>query len=154
MHKPDQGRLQLDQSQLPYPKNLGLVWQEAVQPNITKSPTITCSNEYANSPASLVSGSDDDVSSHDNESFASLWYTFVHRDKKVIWGMQWGFWCMFGLSKSLMIFYIYLIYILRDVVAICLRGFSPLWWNCCDKLILCYTLFSLVIWLCHNWICM
>ena len=87
MHKPDQGRLQLDQSQLPYPKNLGLVWQEAVQPNITKSPTITCSNEYVNSPASLVSGSDDDVSSHDNESFASLWYTFVHRDKKVIWGM-------------------------------------------------------------------
>ena len=39
MHKSDQDGLQLDQSQLPYPENLGLVRQEATPPSITKRPT-------------------------------------------------------------------------------------------------------------------
>ena len=39
MHKPDQGGLQLDLSQLSYLENLGLVRQEAAQSSITKRPT-------------------------------------------------------------------------------------------------------------------
>ena len=38
-HKLNQSELQLDQSQLSYPKHLGPVQQETAQPNITKSPT-------------------------------------------------------------------------------------------------------------------
>ena len=36
MHKPDQSELQLDRSQLLYLEHLGLVPQEATQPNIAK----------------------------------------------------------------------------------------------------------------------
>ena len=36
MPKPDQSELQLDQFQLPYSKHLGLVQQEAAQPNIAE----------------------------------------------------------------------------------------------------------------------
>ena len=42
-HKPDQIELQLDQFQPLYSEHLGLVLQEAAQPNITKRPT-TCDN--------------------------------------------------------------------------------------------------------------
>ena len=38
-HKPNQSELQLDQSQLSYPKHLGPVQQKAAQPNIAKRPT-------------------------------------------------------------------------------------------------------------------
>ena len=41
VHKPDQGELQLDRSQLPNPEHLGLIRQEAAQPNITKRLTTT-----------------------------------------------------------------------------------------------------------------
>ena len=40
VHKPDQIELQLDQFQPLYSENLGLVVQEATQPNITKRPAI------------------------------------------------------------------------------------------------------------------
>ena len=46
MHKLDQGGLQLDQSKLPYSENLGLVRQEAAQPNITKRPTTIFKNLF------------------------------------------------------------------------------------------------------------
>ena len=36
MHKPDQSGLQLDRSRLPYSEHLGLISQEATQPNIVK----------------------------------------------------------------------------------------------------------------------
>ena len=36
MHKPDQSELLLNWSQLPYLEHLGLVQQEAAQPNIAK----------------------------------------------------------------------------------------------------------------------
>ena len=36
MHKPDQTKLQLDRSRLPYSEHLGLIPQEIAQPNIVK----------------------------------------------------------------------------------------------------------------------